>query len=192
MIQLNYLISYKMGCCQNSEASVSIEHRDLKPLAMQTLQQQKLTVYGSYLDNDTRTIMMLLTLAGISAEFNQVDPLKDEQERAFFKKLNPAMTTPVVVLDRHFKVLGSTKVFVNYLVNQYPKVRDLCPNAELSAQYLNWFAAIFRPCARQMTEAHISQKKFGVTTETLSELDFFINTLLPQLEEMLGEHQCFC
>lgn len=124
---------------------------------MSALDKKKLTVHGDYIDNDTRTILMLLKIAGnIPYDFTHVDRLNNEHERVDFEQINPAKTIPVVV-DRHFKILGSTKIFVNYLVNTYPKVKDFCPDSINVAQYLNWFAAILRPCCKQLIETRIAR-----------------------------------
>jgi len=72
-----------MGCCPSSDASMPIEHRDKSILIKSNvsgLDKKKLTVHGDYIDNDTRTIMMLLTIAGnIPHDFQQVDRLKKEK-----------------------------------------------------------------------------------------------------------------
>lgn len=150
-----------MGCCPSSDASMPIEHRDKSILIKSNvsgLDKKKLTVHGDYIDNDTRTIMMLLTIAGnIPHDFQQVDRLKKEKnEKVAFEQINPASTIPVIV-DRHFKILGSTKIFVNYLVNTYPKVKDFCPDSINVTQHLNWFAAILRPCCKQLIETRIAR-----------------------------------
>jgi len=68
------------------------------------------------------------------------------------------MTLPVVV-DGNFKVFGSTKVLVNYLVNSKRKLNILYPeDAEKRAEidrHLSWFDSVLRPSSKRIITLHL-------------------------------------
>ena len=76
--------------------------------------------------------------------------------------MNPIGTVPVM-LDGSFKILGATKVFLNYLANTYPKVSTRFPqeNKDEFNQYMNWFAATLRPAVKSYVRMLVGPKAFG-------------------------------
>ena len=110
-----------MGCCGSSDVPVITEQR---PMTLARVQE--FTVYGDYFDSDTRTILTLLNLVEQKHKFQEVDQFQGHQTKADFLSVNPIGTVPVM-LDGSFKILGATKVFLNYLANTYPKVSTRFP-----------------------------------------------------------------
>jgi glutathione S-transferase len=76
-----------------------------------------LTVYGDYLNNDTRTILQITKMCSIEVNFIEIDTLQGKHKHDDYKSINPLQSVPTLTEDR-FKVLGNTGVFMHYLANR--------------------------------------------------------------------------
>ena len=66
------------------------------------------------MESETRTILVLLEIAGVQYEFNQVDIIYGHGVEKEFLDLNPSLTTPMLVHGNR-QIMGAIGVFVNYL-----------------------------------------------------------------------------
>ena len=60
------------------------------------VQRPKLTVWGDYFDNDTRTIAILLNLSGVVFDFKELNTFVGQHVKADFAMINQACTIPFV------------------------------------------------------------------------------------------------
>ncbi len=74
-----------MGNCTNSP-------RDLRP----SVKDEKLNLYGDFLNQDTRALYILLKDSKVDFEFNVVNTLKEENLEAWFERINPSNQIPVI------------------------------------------------------------------------------------------------
>lgn len=139
----------------------------------------------------------MLTIVGQNFEVKIIDIFNGDHTKDEFLQINPSSTLPVIV-DGSFKVLGSTQVFVNYLANAKPKLQKLYPTekkAEIQS-HLNWLVSVLRPSTKRLTSMIVGQKAFDQPESSASdlneEIEFFYGTLLPKLNDMLGDRPYFC
>ena len=58
--------------------------------------------------------------------------------------------------------MGSTTVFMSYLANTKPKVRNYFPveNRAKMEQYMNWYMSVLRPASKRAIQVIIAPKVF--------------------------------
>ena len=71
-------------------------------------------MYGHVLESETRSILVLLEIAGVQYEFNQVDIIYGSGVEKELLDLNPSLTTPMLVHEDS-QIMGAIGTFVNYL-----------------------------------------------------------------------------
>ena len=113
----------------------------------------KLTVYGDSFDPDTRTILVLLRIAGAEFKFTEIDRFQNQHKQNDYLIVNPLGEIPCLN-ERNFKVMGKTKVFLSYLSRTQGKLYGLYPSSKQSQldQYMNWFESVLRPSARRISK----------------------------------------
>ena len=84
-----------------------------------------LVVYGDYFNQDTRSILAILDIAGVERRFEVVDTFKVENMNEAFTKLSPNGSIPIIKAGKK-TVNGDTGVteFYTYLVFNYTAVSD--------------------------------------------------------------------
>ena len=90
------------------------------------LRQSKLSIFGDWFDNDTRTIMSILKIGDIPHNFMLIDMLSGQHHSEKFLSVNPLGSLPIV-LENNFFVMGTTAVFLKYFANSKPKVAEHYP-----------------------------------------------------------------
>ena len=153
---------------QSSGGSNILQERHEKPpvpLARVLVVPEKkmpLKVYGNYFNSDTRTILTLLDISGITYEFEEVDIFKGEPHEPEYLEKNPLGSIPMLI-DADCTLLGNISVFTNYLTLTKPKLASYRPKEHTNKidQYLQWFMTVLRPCVARLTKVLIGPKCFG-------------------------------
>ena len=97
-----------MGCSESKENSNTTLDR---PSA-----NTKLTVWGDYFNADTRTILTILNIAGVSHNIEEVDMFKGDHKKDSYLSQNPSGQIPMLT-EGGFKILGGNNIFLLYLCN---------------------------------------------------------------------------
>ena len=65
--------------------------------------------------------------------------------------MNPVGKIPTIT-DNHFKVMGTTQIFLNYLANSKNRVGRFFPEEHRGnmEKYMNWYASVLRPSAKRV------------------------------------------
>ena len=115
------------------------------------MEQTEVKVYGDWFDPDTRTIMVLLRIAGVECNFTEIDQLQNQHKQNDYLDINPIGQVPTLV-EGHDKVFGATKVFISYLCNSKDSLAHIYPQEQKAQldQYMNWFESVLRPSARRV------------------------------------------
>ena len=113
-----------------------------------------------------------------------------------YLSVNPLGSVPFVIEESNV-VMGSTIIFLKYFANSKPKVGAYYPEEkqEEIEQYMNWFAAVLRPCVGRITQSIIAQKTTdysGDDDELQADKNEFFTVVLPRLNEMLEESTYLC
>ena len=122
--------------------------------------QNKLSVFGDWFDNDTRTITSLLKIGQVPYELTLVDLIQGQHLSEPYLSVNPLGSVPFI-LENDNMVLGSTFVFLKYLANSKPKIlSEYCPDEKITQidQYMKWFDSILRPCVKRITQFVLAQR----------------------------------
>ena len=117
------------------------------------VEEDELTVYGDSFDPDTRTILVLLRIAGTEFKFKEIDRFQNQHKHNDYLIVNPLGEIPCID-EGNFKVMGKTKVFLSYLGSTQEKLSDLYPKSKQAQldQYMNWFESVLRPSARRISK----------------------------------------
>lgn len=90
-----------MGCGGNANA---------RPVEV----PKNLTIFGSILDTQTRSLVAICDKAGQTYIFNKIDTLKGENKQTRYISINPTGHIPMIE-EGMFKVLGGNHIIYVYL-----------------------------------------------------------------------------
>ena len=95
------------------------EQTDTRPGVM-----NKLTVWGDYVNADTKAILSVLKLCNVEFEYTNIETLKEEHKRSEeFAKISPVQEIPVLT-EGSYKIISGATQFMFYLCNTRAKVKD--------------------------------------------------------------------
>lgn len=84
-------------------------------------EDSSLIVYGDSFDPDTRTILVMLKMAGAEFKFNEIDRFQNQHKHNDYLIVNPLGEIPTLD-EGNFKVMGSTRVFLSFLARTQDKL----------------------------------------------------------------------
>ena len=73
-----------------------------------------LTISGTVIDSQSRSLMTICDRAGVKFVYNQINPLKKENQGAKYLEINPTGHIPMIQHNQ-FKVLGGNHIIYVYL-----------------------------------------------------------------------------
>jgi hypothetical protein len=87
----------------------------------------KYTVWGDYLNSETRAILAIMKMQEIDNEFKLIDTLKNEQKSDAYIKQSLVEHIPMISNEK-FKVFGGDFTPIRYLKNAHTdKMKDIYP-----------------------------------------------------------------
>jgi glutathione S-transferase len=101
----------------------------------------KLTVWGDYLNSDTRTAVAILKMLEIEYKFSLVDTLKEENKQEAYLAQSYCDTIPMIS-NNQFKVIGGDITALKFIKNFFPQVKkELYPEDQEKDvdRFLGWF-----------------------------------------------------
>ena len=184
-----------MGICGNNESNPEEGGKggpiSAPKVAEKLVVAEKLRVFGHHFNTDTRTVLTLLKISGISYTFNEVDVFQGKHKEIEFLRQNPTGQIPMV-LDQDCQLVGSVDIFVRYLVHTKPRLQSYMPREHAAKvdQYLNWHQTVLHPCVQRLIKVTVGPKAFGVEDFTGEEVEAaknaFFQDILKRINEMLS------
>ena len=94
------------------------EQTDTRPLT------KKLTLWGDYVNSDTKAILTVLAICRIEHEYQNLETLKEEHKLSEeFAKVSPIQEVPVIT-EGSYKIISGASQFMFYLCNTRQRVKD--------------------------------------------------------------------
>ena len=171
-----------MGCGSNSNA---------RPVEL----PKNLTIYGSILDNQTRSLVACCKLTSTQFILNRIDPLKNENKGAMYIRINPTSHIPMIE-EGHYKVLGGNHIIYVYLCKTKTAINNLLmpiENEKAVKGIIGWHQAKMAVPGQQMFRMVCEPHVFGTPQKEVYEqwYDDFINCL-KTLDQRLVEAPFLC
>ena len=114
---------------------------------------KKLTVWGDYINAETKSILSVLMICHIEHEYTNVETLLEEHKRSEeFALVSPIQEIPVIT-EGSYKIISGPAQFMFYLCNTRSIVKDrLYPKdcERMINKYLNWFQNKLRPKTQRL------------------------------------------
>lgn len=102
-------------------------------------EDNRVCLYGDWLNQDTRSLHVAMSMSGVPFDYINIDTLKKENLDEDFKKLNPNMTVPIFtrrINGDHEKLLGDEKALFMYAINSFPEVKAKMFNEEQKNKFI--------------------------------------------------------
>lgn len=127
-----------MGCGGSKQG---VQQRPGADINLARGEPGKLTVWGDYLNSETRTAIGVLKMLDIDFNFNAVDTLKEENKQEAYLKQSYCDTIPMIS-NNQFKVIGGDITALKFIKNYFPQVKKELYPEELEREvdkFLGWF-----------------------------------------------------
>lgn len=111
------------ACCSNPDKVAPEELSAMTPLKKPITKEAPVTIYGDYFNQDTRALLIICKLADLRVNFHLIDTFNGDHKTAFYKKLNPNQSIPMLQ-EGMAKVMSGTSMYY-YMINTKPKVKEL-------------------------------------------------------------------
>ena len=86
-------------------------------------QSKQLTIWGDYINADTRAILAVMKIAGQDFEFKQINSLKGEHEsNKEFEAISPSRDIPVIT-EGSYKIISGPVQYMTYLTSTRSDVK---------------------------------------------------------------------
>ena len=135
-------------------AQLCKEQTDTRPVS------KKLTLWGDYINSDTKAILSVLRICNIEHEYNNIETMLEEHKRnADFTAVSPIMEVPVIT-EGSYKIISGPCQFMYYLCSTRQKIKDkLYPKDSEKPinKHLAYFQNKLRPKTQRLTK--ILQRK---------------------------------
>ena len=82
---------------------------------------ETITIWGDYFNQDTRALLAICQISGISSKFELVDTSKKQNLEKNYTDLNPNFSIPMIT-EGHTKIIGDGPSLYYYLVNKHEAV----------------------------------------------------------------------
>ena len=159
----------------------------------------KLTVWGDYLNCDTRTVLAMLKHKSIEHNFQLVDTLKDEHKQESYVAQSYCETIPMLSNDI-FKVIGGDITTIKYLKNAYPEIKEELYPKDLEAnvdKFLGWYQSKMRPGTQRLIRMLVLPKVISTNAvkheDKVEEFDLIFGSggLIEVIEKTLEKTKAF-
>ena len=80
-----------------------------------------MTVWGDFFNHDTRALLAICDIAGVSVRFEEVNTFKGHNMNSTYTSLNSLSSIPMIT-QGVTKVIGTPHALYSYMMNKHPEV----------------------------------------------------------------------
>lgn len=158
----------------------------------------KLTVWGDYFNSETRTVLAILSIAGVPHSLEEIDQFRGDLKKESYLAMNPSGQIPMIS-EGMFKILGGSNTLMAYLCNSQQRIKDKLyhqENRQEIEKHLAWFQSRMKPTSTRLIKMIVNPKAFGDKAPSAQELqretEEFFRKLLPSLDKQVENKRFFC
>ena len=156
-------------------------------------QSRKLTIWGDYINADTRAILAVLKLAEQDFEFKPINSLEGEHKtNKEFAIISPSLDIPVIT-EASYKIISGPVQYMTYLTHTRAAVKKKLYPDDWSRQisrHINWFQNKMRPTTGRLMKLLIAQIQRSVNDPNSApanmqdDIDYEISVIEKMLENL--------
>ena len=114
---------------------------------------KKLTLWGDYINAETKAVLTVLMMCNIEHEYKNIDTLTEEHKRSDeFAAISPIQEVPVIT-EGSYKIIAGPAQFMFYICNTRELVKNqLYPKdcEKLINRHMTWFLNKLRPKTQRL------------------------------------------
>ena len=129
--------------------------------------RDQITIWGDYFNQDTRALIAICEMSGVSANFQMVDTFTQKNFDKEYTDLNPNSTVPMIT-EGPTKIIGDGSSLYFYLVNKHSPVfqkfyaEDQAVDVRMM---MGWFQKTMRKTTAKLIRVIVNPKVFKQTTK---------------------------